>query len=91
MIERIRTHAPALLRVASLVAATALLGACASIPQRAWRNGEALSNSPAYYRALNGDMSFRNARALQSSYSNLGHLLYSNSYKPFAPFSKDWY
>jgi hypothetical protein len=89
MIERIRNHAPALLRVASLVAATALLGACASIPQRAWRNGAGLSNSSAYQRALNGDRSFANYRALQSSYGSVGHLLYGDS-KPFTPFSH-WY
>ncbi len=89
MIERIRIHAPMLLRVASLVAAAGMLGACASIPQRAWRNGEALSSSSSYQRALNGDHSFANYRALQSSYSSVGHLLYGES-KPFTPFS-NWY
>jgi hypothetical protein len=52
-----------------VLAATALaaLGACASIPQRAWRNGEAMAQSRAYQEVLSGNTSFQAHRQLQSS------------------------
>ncbi|MGH7616226.1 MAG: hypothetical protein ACREPM_03275, partial [Gemmatimonadaceae bacterium] len=50
--------AGAVVRVASLVVLAGMLAGCVSIPQRAWRNGEALSSSTAYQRVLGGDMSF---------------------------------
>ena len=43
------------------------LGACISIPQRAWANGEAMGSSRASGLAAYGDMSFRTHRELQSS------------------------
>ncbi len=60
-------------RVASFVALAALMSGCLSIPQSAWRNGEALSNSRAYQRVLGGDMSFSTRRDLQNSL-NFGSL-----------------
>lgn len=55
------------IRVALAVGAAALLGACASIPQRAWRNGEAMQYSRAYGRVLSGDMSMEAHRQLETS------------------------
>lgn len=43
------------------------LGACASIPKRAWANGEAMTSSRAYRAVLSGDNSFRTHRQLQQS------------------------
>jgi hypothetical protein len=54
-------------RIALAIACVGALGACASIPQRAWRNGEAMSQSLAYQRVMSGDMSFRAHRELQQS------------------------
>jgi hypothetical protein len=67
---RIDAHASftsPVVRVALAVGAAALLGACASIPQRAWRNGEAMQYSRAYGRALSGDMSMEAHRQLETS------------------------
>jgi hypothetical protein len=54
-------------RVAVAVTAIVALGACASIPKRAWANGEAMTSSRAYRAALSGDNSFRTHRQLQQS------------------------
>lgn len=79
-------------RVASLITLAALLAGCASIPQRAWRNGEAMSNSRAYQRMLAGDHSFSNYRQLQTI-ENFGALGHYREAAPFAPFPKtgSWY
>ncbi|MEP6495057.1 MAG: hypothetical protein ABJF01_20385 [bacterium] len=58
-------HAAA--RIGVLLACAATLGACASIPQRAWRNGEAMSQSRAFQSVLGGNMSMESHRALQTS------------------------
>jgi hypothetical protein len=62
----IRSYKP-MIRFALALGAASLLGACASIPQRAWRNGEAMQYSRAYSRVLNGDMSMEAHRQLESS------------------------
>ncbi len=49
------------------LAAVASLGACATIPQRAWDNGRAMSQSRAFRAAASGDMSVRTHRELYSS------------------------
>jgi len=54
-------------RVGVVVACAATLGACASIPQRAWRNGEAMSQSRAFQSVLGGNTSMEAHRALQTS------------------------
>ena len=55
------------IRIALVAASLAALGACASIPQRAWRNGEAMSQSRAYQRAMSGEHGFTLARHMQQS------------------------
>jgi len=55
------------IRVTVAVATIAALGACASIPKRAWANGEGMTSSRAYRSVLSGDMSFRTHRELQQS------------------------
>jgi hypothetical protein len=54
-------------RATVAVATIAALSACASIPKRAWANGEAMTSSRAYRSTLSGDMSFRTHRELQQS------------------------
>jgi len=54
-------------RIAILAAGLASLGACASIPQRAWANGEAMTSSRAYRSVMSGNMSMQSHRALMSS------------------------
>jgi hypothetical protein len=54
-------------RVTIAIMTVAALGACASIPKRAWANGEAMTSSRAYRSTLSGDMSFRTHRELQQS------------------------
>ena len=56
-----------LVRTALVAFAVAMLGACATIPERAWSNGRAMSSSQAYYRAMGGDMSLSTQRELMSS------------------------
>ena len=68
MIQHLEARAPLLgkaIRVAAFIAAGAALAGCVSIPQRAWANGRAMSQSIEYQRAMNGDMSFSTHRALE--------------------------
>ena len=53
-------------RATLAVATVAALSACASIPRRAWANGEAMTSSRAYRSVLSGDNSIRAHRELQS-------------------------
>jgi hypothetical protein len=53
-------------RAVAALAAVAALGACASIPQRAWSNGQAMSSSLAYQKAMSGDMSLDTHRRLKA-------------------------
>jgi hypothetical protein len=55
------------IRASVAVATVAALGACVSIPKRAWANGEAMTSSRAYQRVLSGDNSIRAHRELQST------------------------
>jgi len=55
------------IRVTLALLAAGTLGACASIPQRAWANGAAMSSSRAYWEVMSGNNSFRTHRELQSS------------------------
>lgn len=56
-----------LIRVTLALLAAGSLAACASIPKRAWANGEAMTSSRAYWQVMSGNNSFRAHRELQSS------------------------
>jgi hypothetical protein len=76
-----------LVRIALLLACTAALSACVSIPQRAWRNGEGMTSSLAYQAVLSGDMSFRAHRELQQSIDPRRVNFREVAYQPFG----DWW
>ena len=82
---RVRTA----VRFAIVAASLATLGACASIPQRAWLNGEAMTASRGYQSVMSGNMSIQSHRALQGSF-NSAHLSFSTE-KSYTPFSQWWY
>jgi hypothetical protein len=63
MSSRIRT----MIRVGVTIAALGGLGACASIPQRAWANGEAMTQSRAYQSVMAGNKSIQAHHELQWS------------------------
>jgi hypothetical protein len=69
------------------VACVATLGACISIPQRAWRNGEAMTQSRAYQAVLSGNTSFQVHRQLQQS---LDPLRLNYREVAFPPFGQWW-
>jgi hypothetical protein len=77
-------------RVATLVGLAATLGACASIPKRAWANGEAMSQSRAYQQILNGDNSFSTRRQLESTMNPL-RLNYREVAYPGFPKGGTWW
>jgi hypothetical protein len=54
-------------RIAVVAATLASLGACASIPQRAWANGQAMTESRAYRSVLGGNQSIQAHRELNAS------------------------
>jgi hypothetical protein len=54
-------------RIAIVAAGLASLGACASIPQRAWANGEAMTSSRAYRSVMSGNTSMQAHRELMWS------------------------
>ena len=54
-------------RLAIVAAGLASLGACASIPQRAWANGQAMTASRAYRSVMSGNMSMQAHRELMWS------------------------
>jgi hypothetical protein len=56
-----------LVRAALTACALATLGARATIPERAWANGQAMSNSRAYRQATNGDMSLTTQNQLRAA------------------------
>lgn len=66
-----RTSVRRAAQTAAALLALALLGGCVSIPARAWRNGEAMSQSRAYYEVMSGSKSFRAHRELESSLNPL--------------------
>lgn len=75
--------ARAALRLGLVAAALAALGACASIPQRAWRNGEALSYSRAYQEVLSGNTTFATRRQLEDALNPMQIGYYQRAYVPF--------
>lgn len=80
-------HARTIVRVGVLVGLALALAGCAAIPARAWRNGQAMSNSRAYQRVLSGDMSFATHRQLQDAV-NFGALGFYREAPEFSPFPK---
>ena len=74
-------------RVALAIASIGSLAACASIPQRAWRNGEAMTQSRAYQSVMSGNMSFQAHRQLQQS---LDPLRLNYREVAFPPFGQWW-
>ena len=71
-------------KAVALLAVVAGLNACASIPQRAWDNGRAMSRSDSYYRMMNGERGFHAARSLYSSMDARWSFYQARSYQPFA-------
>ena len=72
-------------KVALVAAALVGLGACASIPQRAWDNGRSMSSSRAYQQLMYGDRSFKNMRAL---YSSMDSYMSQYTPAPYQPFGR---
>lgn len=73
-------------RTAIIVAGLASLGACASIPQRAWANGRSMESSAASYSVLNGNQSIQAHHELMWSLNQ--RVNYQKAYQPFAQW---WY
>ncbi len=79
-----------LIRATLALAAAGSLGACASIPKRAWANGEAMTSSRAYWQVMSGDNSFRAHRELGASLDPL-RLNYREVAFPAFPKSGGWW
>jgi hypothetical protein len=76
-----------IIRAALAATAIATLGACATIPERAWANGQAMSNSRAYSQAMRGNMSL----TTQSKLRQAADPRYLNHREmPFKPFTQWW-
>ena len=75
-------------RTAIVAAGLASLGACASIPQRAWANGEAMTSSRAYRSVMSGNTSMQAHRELMSS---LDPRQLNYRQVNYQPFSQWWY
>jgi hypothetical protein len=78
-----------MVRIAIVAAGLASLGACASIPQRAWANGQGMTSSHAYRSVMSGNMSMQAHRELMWSSNPLAALNYSQAY--YKPFGDWWY
>lgn len=76
------------LRITVVAAGLATLGACASIPQRAWANGAAMEQSRAYRSVMGGNMSMQSHRELMGS---LNPRLLNYNQVSYAPFTQWWY
>ena len=61
------TKITSIIRVAITIAALGGLGACASIPQRAWANGQAMTQSRAFESVMSGNKSIQAHKELQWS------------------------
>jgi len=79
-----------LIRTTLALLAAGTLGACASIPQRAWANGEAMTSSRAYREVMSGNNSFRAHRELGASLDPLP-LNYQEVAFPAFPKSGGWW
>jgi hypothetical protein len=56
-----------LIRTAFVALVVGALGACVTIPERAWVNGRAMTSSSAYQQALSGRVGFDTQRSLYSA------------------------
>jgi hypothetical protein len=83
-----RTKIGSVIRAAIVLAGLASLGACASIPHRAWANGEAMVESRAYRSVMSGNQSIQARRELNSSL-NPRRLNYREA--AFPAFGSWWY
>ena len=79
-----------LIRTTLALLAAGSLGACASIPKRAWANGEAMTSSRAYREVMSGSTSFRAHRELEASLNPL-RLNYQEVAFPAFPKSGNWW
>ena len=75
-------------RATIVAAAIAALGACASIPQRAWANGEAMTASRAYRSVMSGNTSMQAHRELMWS---LNPLQLNSREVNYPAFGQWWY
>ena len=75
-------------RAAVALAGLATLGACASIPKRAWANGEAMTSSRAYQSVMSGNQSIQAHKELMWS---LNPRLLNYQQKAYTPFTNWWY
>lgn len=76
------------IRIAVALAVMGGLGACISIPQRAWANGEAMTQSRAYESVMSGNKSIQAHKELMWS---LNPRMLNYQQKPYAPFGDWWY
>ena len=85
-----RTMMKSVARIAVVVGCLVGLGACVSIPKRAWANGKAMTSSRAYSEVMQGNSSFAAHRRLQSTL-NPRLLNYSEvAYPAFPKFGTWW-
>ncbi len=77
-------------RITVIVAGLAALGACASIPKRAWANGEAMTASRAYDQVMQGNTSFAVRRQLQSTLNPRRLNFNEVAYPAFPKFGTWW-
>ena len=75
-------------RAAVALAGLATLGACASIPKRAWANGEAMTHSRAYESVMSGNQSIQAHKELMWS---LNPRMLNYQQKSYTPFTNWWY
>jgi hypothetical protein len=66
-----------------ILALLLLLSGCASIPQRAWDNGAAVSRSDAHRAMMRGERGFHTARSLYGSMDPYQSLYQTRPYEPF--------
>jgi hypothetical protein len=83
-----RTGIKSVIRAAVVLAGLSSLGACASIPHRAWANGEAMVESRAYRSVMSGNQSIQAHRELNTS---LNPRLLNYRQVSYPAFGKWWY
>ena len=78
------------IRATIALAGLASLGACASIPHRAWANGEAMTQSRAYRSVMSGNTSIEARRELLSQ-TSLSPLRLNYRQMDYPAFGRWWY
>lgn len=86
-VPNVKQTLKSVVRIGIVLGALGTLGACAHVPQRAWANGEAMSQSRAYREVMSGNNSFAARRQLQST---LDPRRLNYREVQFAPFSQWW-